>query len=214
MSRLTAFSYEFHLNTFLLAGPLLLLLGACATTPEPNRSPAPVVDQSIDTRIPVAPLPPPVEVQPLERPEPIVSTEEQAEQVAIQPVYESPAPAVAPGPASSEQILRQGNQPVVALLDSAADYVDSGELDKAAAALERALRLEPRNASIWHDLGQIRLHQGEYQQAEDLATKSNSLSDSGALQARNWRLIAIARRAAGDRAGADAAEAQALVAER
>jgi tetratricopeptide (TPR) repeat protein len=122
------------------------------------------------------------------------------------------APAADSPPA---EISRQGNQPIVALLGSAANYVQSGELDKAGAALERALRIEPRNASIWHDLGQIRLHQRQYQQAESLASKSNSLAGNDtALRARNWRLIAVARRAMNDSAGADAAEAQAVTLER
>ena len=79
-----------------------------------------------------------------------------------------------------------------------------------AAALERALRIEPRNAGIWHDLAQIRLHQGQYQQAESLASKSNNLaSGNRALQARNWKLMAVARKASGNTAGAEEAEARA-----
>ena len=96
------------------------------------------------------------------------------------------------------------------LLDSADKYVKSNQLDKAGAALERALRIEPRNAGIWHDLAQIRLHQGEYQQAESLASKSNNLATGNrSLQARNWKLIAVARKSTGNSAGAEEAEAQA-----
>jgi tetratricopeptide (TPR) repeat protein len=105
----------------------------------------------------------------------------------------------------------QGSQAVAALLDSAANHVSGGDLDKAAADLERALRIEPKNAAIWHDLGQIRLHQRQYDQAEAMASKSNALAGGNpSLQARNWRLIAIARRSLGNAAGADAAEAQAV----
>lgn len=126
-----------------------------------------------------------------------------------------PAPPAPRPPAPPPEISRQGNQAVVALLDSASQYVKSGELDKAAASLERALRIEPRNAGIWHDLAQIRLHQHQYQQAESLATKSNSLAGSNnSLRARNWRLIAVSRRASGNGTGADEAEAQAVVLER
>ena len=81
---------------------------------------------------------------------------------------------------------------------------------EAGAALERALRVEPRNAGIWHDLAQIRLHQGQYQQAESLAGKSNNLaSGNRTLQSRNWKVIASARKASGNAAGAEEAEAQA-----
>ena len=99
---------------------------------------------------------------------------------------------------------------VAALLDSADKYVKSNQLDKAGAALERALRIEPRNAGIWHDLAQIRLHQGQYQQAESLASKSNNLAGGNrSLQSRNWKVIASARRATGNAAGAEEAEARA-----
>ena len=99
---------------------------------------------------------------------------------------------------------------MAALLESADKHVKSKQLDKAGAALERALRIEPRNAGIWHDLAQIRLHQGQYQQAESLASKSNSLAGGNrSLQARNWKVIASARKAAGNSAGAEEAEARA-----
>jgi predicted Zn-dependent protease len=109
------------------------------------------------------------------------------------------------------EITREGNPAVAALLDSADRHVKSNQLPEAGAALERAVRIEPRNAGIWHDLAQIRLHQGKYQQAEDMADKSNRLLAGGnrALQARNWRLIAVARKATGNTAGAEEAEARA-----
>jgi predicted Zn-dependent protease len=119
----------------------------------------------------------------------------------------TPAPTADLPPA---EITREGSQSVVALLDSADKYVRSNQLDKAGAALERALRIEPRNAGIWHDLAQIRLHQGQYQQAESLANNSSSLAGGNrALQARNWRLMAAARKASGNTAGAEEAEARA-----
>ena len=78
----------------------------------------------------------------------------------------------------------------MALLDSADKYVKGGQLDKAGAALERALRIEPRNAGIWHDLAQIRLHQGQYQQAESLASKSNNLaSGNSTISVEMFRAI-------------------------
>ncbi len=131
------------------------------------------------------------------------------------PVTPPPAPRPAPPPPRPAElppaeITREGNQAVVALLDSADKYVKGGQLDKAGAALERALRIEPRNAGIWHDLAQIRLHQGQYQQAESLASKSNNLaSGNRALQSRNWKLISVARKAGGNTTGAEEAEAQA-----
>lgn len=180
---------------------------------------APVEDRSLRRAPPPAakaPPPPPVEVNPLERQEPFIPRDFSSP-VAPEPFSAPSQPAPSPAPAGEQpaDVSPQGNPAVVALLDSAADYVSAGELEKAAASLERALRIEPKNAGIWHDLGQIRLHQRQYQQAESMASKSNSLAgNNNSLRARNWRLIAAARRAMGDAAGADAAEAQAVTLER
>ncbi len=202
--------------------PVLLWLGGCAMGPVPFGG-APVEDRRVQAApppvVPTSPPPPRVQVQPLPRPEPIVARQGSLEPVVPytpppqQPAAPARTDAPPPQPPSQPaQISGQGNEAVVALLDSAAGYVGSGELEKAAAALERALRIEPRNASIWYDLAQIRLHQGQYQQAESMATKSNSLAgDDRGLRERNWKLIALARRAMGNQAGADAAEAQASI---
>ncbi len=104
----------------------------------------------------------------------------------------------------------QQTSAVQTLLNDAQKAVAAGQLDKAASALERAVRLEPRNASIWHDLAQIRLHQRNYTQAEALAQKSIGLAGSNSgLVKRNWRVIAASKEARGDSAGAAAAQQKA-----
>ena len=128
------------------------------------------------------------------------------------PAEPAPPPAAPLPPAA---ITKEGDQAVVALLNSAAKYVDEGQLDKAGAALERALRIEPRNPGIWHDLGQVRLHQRKYQEAESLFTKSNSLAGNNTdLQSRNSEYMAAAQRAMGKTAEANATEAQAVARQR
>ncbi len=141
------------------------------------------------------------------------ATEEPAVEAEVAVAEPPPPPPPPPAPViPPAEISQQGDPAVTALLASAGDYVGSGQLDKAAASLERALRIEPRNAGIWHDLGQVRLHQNQYSQAESLFSKSNSLaSGNQSLKANNWELISVARQAQGDLEGADAAEAQAVV---
>ncbi|MBZ0070985.1 MAG: tetratricopeptide repeat protein [Gammaproteobacteria bacterium] len=103
-----------------------------------------------------------------------------------------------------------GSPAVIALLDRADQQYQAHDLDAAAASLERALRIEPRNPRLWYQLAAIRLEQGQYGQAIQMAGKSNSLAAGDTrLQVRNWRLIAAARRAQGDAAGARAAEERA-----
>jgi predicted Zn-dependent protease len=98
------------------------------------------------------------------------------------------------------------NTAVLALLDRAHQDSEAGRRDVAGASLERALRIEPRNPWLWHELAQLRLAQGKYAQAVSLAQKSNSFArPDRSLQSRNWRLIGDARMALGNRVGAEQA---------
>ena len=79
-------------------------------------------------------------------------------------------------------------------MDSARADMEAGRLSNAAASLERALRIEPRNPRLWQELARVRLQQGDFAQAESLAARSNSFAggDSG-LRAENQRIIEAAR---------------------
>lgn len=83
---------------------------------------------------------------------------------------------------------------VVALVDEAKRQAKQGRAAGAVNALERALRLEPKNPYLWHLLAALRIEQGLWQQALSLAEKSNSLAGRlPKLQAANARLRARAR---------------------
>lgn len=128
-------------------------------------------------------------------------------------VTATPAPTQAPNPAPSEPnappVLRPASKETTAiasLMDSARADTASGRLTNAAATLERALRIEPRNPRLWQELARVRLQQTQFTQAENIAARSNSFAGSdNALRAENWRLIAQAREARGDADGARAA---------
>src|SRR5215831_7684797 len=110
------------------------------------------------------------------------------------PVETAPSIPPAPPPAAVSQ-----SPAIVALLDGARADADSGKLTNAAATLERALRIEPRNPRLWQELARVRLKAGDYAQAESTAARSNSWAGGDkALRAENWRLIAQARQARGD----------------
>jgi tetratricopeptide (TPR) repeat protein len=92
---------------------------------------------------------------------------------------------------------------VVALLAAAERHAAQGQPDQAAASLERAIRIQPRDATLWHRLAKIKFAQGQFQQAQQLAAKSNALAGNDRrLKAANWQLIAAARTKLGDTAGA------------
>ena len=107
-------------------------------------------------------------------------------------------PAAPPAPSN--------NPAVQALLNKSHDEAAAGQMDAAGANLERALRIEPRNPVLWQELARVRLDQGQYQQAENLAAKSNALAGGNRyLQTENWRIIGEARNRRGDLEGARAA---------
>jgi len=122
---------------------------------------------------------------------------------AALPPAERPETTEAPAVASE-------NNAVIALAKNAREDVSAGRLNAAAANLERALRIEPRNPALWHELARVNLHQGQATQAAQFAGKSNSFTgDNVQLRAANWRLIGQALTQTGDQAGAEAAFAKA-----
>ncbi len=203
-----------------LPRPLPLESGQPPAQPQMSMAPKPKPKPKPLEQVATA-APPPTPEQPASA-EPPPKPEQQA-RVEPPPTPEQqaraepPAPAPAPAPKRDvvlppAEITPKGNQAVVVLLDSAKQYVARSDWDRAAAALERAVRLEPKNAGIWHDLAQIRLQQRQYKQAEDLAAKSNSLAGNDRqVKSRNWKVISVSRRARGDDTGADAAQAQSTV---
>ena len=69
-----------------------------------------------------------------------------------------------------------------------------------------ALRIEPRNPRLWHELAQLKLKEGDYAQAASMAARSNTRAGTDKmLRAANWRLIGEAKRSTGDETGARAA---------
>jgi len=95
----------------------------------------------------------------------------------------------------------RGNEAVLALLENAERELRAGRPDQASVALERALRIEPRNPTVWHYLGLARLDLGDYAQAEVMASRSHSLAPADrTLRAYNARLVATARQASGQTA--------------
>jgi predicted Zn-dependent protease len=125
-----------------------------------------------------------------------------AAQTESPPSSSSPPPPAGP----AEPSPRTENVAVAGLMQSARSDSEAGKLGSAAATLERALRIEPKNPRLWQELARLRLKQGEYAQAESVAARSSAWAGGdNSLRAENWRLIAQARDARGDSQGARAA---------
>jgi len=108
------------------------------------------------------------------------------------PPASQPTPDVAP--------KRPHSDAVETLLKQAKEQFDQHETEQAAALLERALRIEPRNSILWHNLAGVRLRQEDWQRAANLAAKSNTLAgDNKWLRVRNWIITALACEGMGDK---------------
>jgi len=107
-------------------------------------------------------------------------------------------------PAQPAYARPQPKRAVSSLMKRAQEQRNSGDLDGATASLERALRISPDDAVLWHELAVVRMSQRQHQLVEQMAAKSNALANRQdvSLRSANWRLIARARRAQGDVPGA------------
>jgi predicted Zn-dependent protease len=112
--------------------------------------------------------------------------------------YQEPAPVEGSPGAPPPPAVRQENVAIAGLMDSARSEAAAGRLGSAAATLERALRIEPRNPRLWHELAKVRLRQADYTQAESLAARSNTYAGGDSeLRAANQKVISDARAARG-----------------
>ncbi|MGH8460874.1 MAG: hypothetical protein ACRESS_04655 [Stenotrophobium sp.] len=132
---------------------------------------------------------------------------------------EGPAQQPAPVQLAPPQIQPLPNYPktaadisgpaVTALMRQANIQRAAGNLPQAAATLGRALRIEPRNYFVWSALASTYLDQKVYDQAENVALKSNSLARGNVyVDLQNWGVIRDARTAEGNVAGAADAQAR------
>jgi hypothetical protein len=115
---------------------------------------------------------------PVLRPGPIPRTDSSSPQGgAIARLPEPPEPSRAAGAAA-------------ALLEQSRSERSSGDLDRAAATLERGLTLSPDDPALWVELAEIRLAQGNAALAQETARKALTLTgDDYALETRARRLI-------------------------
>ena len=109
----------------------------------------------------------------------------------------------------SQQIKPQQNTSaaVLALIKKARANAINGDMDSAMLRLERAVRIEPANATVWHYMAKLFLQQENYKQAAGYAAKSINLArNNQPLIIDNWRVIAHARYRLGNTKGAHRAQ--------
>jgi Tfp pilus assembly protein PilF len=76
-----------------------------------------------------------------------------------------------------------------ALVLQGANERRAGDYRRAEATLERALRVDPSSPAVWLELARVRLAQGDFAQAEQLALKAESLADPESPLAEECRAL-------------------------
>lgn len=172
---------------FALSIPVLLLLQGCTTT----TARIPVEDHSLATneRFPSVYNAPRVLSEPGQKRVAMAAEREE-------PVVHSPL----------QQPLEERADPLREMVRQIEQALQRNEIGRAEMLVERALRIDSGRAGLWHDLAQIRMRQSSWNEVIVLARRSNGLAaGKQGLQQQNWSLIAQAREALGDHAGAQAA---------
>ncbi|WP_166269852.1 tetratricopeptide repeat protein [Marinobacter caseinilyticus] len=96
------------------------------------------------------------------------------------------------------------------LMREASSLLAQGDPRGAVSKLERAQRISPRSAEIYYKLSEAYVALDQLGAAEQFTLKGLSLAGSNTgLQRAGWMLLADIRRATGNTAGADHAEARA-----
>lgn len=102
---------------------------------------------------------------------------------------------------------RKQNAAVIALLDSAHQYKQDGDLRSAQTSLQRAQRIAPRDPEVYYALANTHRELQNYALAEQVALKGVSIVQGQPTQLhRFWTLIADIRSEAGNFRGAEKAE--------
>jgi len=121
---------------------------------------------------------------------PNTSTEPAANPAAPPPVETKTVASNTPAPAAPAK--EEGETAVSALLKKASGSLGKGDLDGAAAYLENAQRLDPKNSKILYDIANIRYHQGRYKEAESMA--SRAVQTGGSIYQKELDLLAGCRK--------------------
>lgn len=91
---------------------------------------------------------------------------------------------------TQQKSVPASRQAVLDLLAQSKAAIDQQNYDEAENLLKRALRIEPGNAWLWHNMAVVKFYQNDFQQAIQQALKSNNLiNNSPKLRANNGKII-------------------------
>ena len=148
-------------------------------------------------------------------PPPVNQAERSIEDLAIPTLKQEPIASLPDSPMQQTKFSPLDSfaplSPAVNALASAANQSSkSGDIEAATTTIERAIRIEPRNATLYYKLAVLRLKQSKPKLAEDLAKKALLLATNDtALKKHSWLLVSRAKELLGDVSGSKEARAQA-----
>jgi Tfp pilus assembly protein PilF len=102
------------------------------------------------------------------------------------------APSRAPAPDTEDRDadVPQQNSASIALLEQSRNERAAGDFSAATVSIERALRIEPNDPSLWIELAEIKAAEGDRNQAETMARKALTLAGSDrSIRQRAERLL-------------------------
>lgn len=109
------------------------------------------------------------------------------------PAPATPEPGQPPAPSPPSRPQSDAHAASQALLEQSRAQRAAGNNTQAAASIERALRIDPNNAALWVELGEIHLAAGNRSQAASMARKALTLTaGDAALESRAERLLRAA----------------------
>lgn len=197
------------LKRIALALSTIVVLSGCGTN-QPDSIPV------VDASSPLSNKPNPLEknTTPVSSPstnEAVAQAIPQGADEDIQPVTIHDSSVLPTGiPTNSSESAAPLDDAVLALLTTAQQQKDAGNLNEAAASAERAQRIAPSEPRVLYMLSVIRLQQGDVDVAEQLARRALSYTTDGQAELKSnlWEVVAQARDKQGDQVGADQARQQ------
>ena len=151
---------------------------------------------------------PALSTNPIVNTAPIVNRPHQSKSLPPPIIVEKPIPIVKPIVVRPE--AKPLSSAVIALIATADENIKAGQLEPAVVNIERALRIEPRNATLTYKLAELRLKQLKPLLAENIARKAALLAAGDkSLKKKSWLLIAQARHLQQNYEGAKAAQLKA-----
>ena len=147
------------LKNIIVLTTTLFLMNACASTEYSRTEAKPYVSQETNK---AAVYERSVSYQEKNEPAKVITT------AALDKQYQSVDKSRTTIPASRQAVLDLLSQSKQAINNS--NYVDAENY------LKRALRIEPGNAKLWHNMAVVNFYQENYQQAIQQALKSNNLA--------------------------------------